>query len=213
MGLKKFFFLEASGIFCVRKALILLIFYLFSVYFIQSGIGQYKENTGEKEHFQEFEKIRVENFQYYAQYGTYGFRLLFIPGPLSALFSNAGIIHTNINAFIDAGERMKIYESFKGKTAFIGYTSIFMNLTGFIMLFYSLLVLFYGLESYKNHYFLKFLECNITRKKLFILVFFSRLFLLFSWCLLIFLTAWFLYMLNGITGINMGMFAFYYFVA
>ena len=213
MGFKKFFFLEASRIFCIRKVLMLLLFYLFSIYFIQSGIGQYKENIGEKEHFQEFEKIRVENFQYYAQYGTYGFRLLFIPGPLSALFSNAGIIHTNINAFIDAGERMKIYESFKGKTAFIGYTSIFMNLTGFILLFYSLLVLFYGLESYKNHDFLKFLECKLSRKKLFLMVFLSRLLLLFSWCLLIFLTAWFLYMLNGINRINVGMFALYNLVA
>lgn len=213
MGFKKFLFFEASRISCVRKTLILLLFYLFSVYFIQSGISQYKDNTREKEHFQEFERIRVENFQYYAQYGTYGFRLLFIPGPLSALFSNAGIIHTNINAFIDAGERMKIYESFKGKTAFIGYTSIFMNLTGFILLFYSLLVLFYGLESYRNHDFLKFLECKIKREKLFKLVFFSRLLLLFAWCLLIFLTAWFLYMLNGINGINVGMFALYNLVA
>lgn len=213
MGFKKFLFFEASRIFCIRKVLILLLFYLFSVYFIQSGISQYKENLGEKEPFQEFEKIRVENFQYYAQYGTYGFRLLFIPGPLSALFSNAGIIHTNINAFIDAGERMKIYESFKGKTAFIGYTSIFMNLPGFILLFYSLLVLFYGLESYINHDFLKFLECKLSRKKFFMLVFFSRLLLLFAWCLLIALTAWFLYMLNGINGINVGMFVLYYLVS
>jgi len=213
MGFKKFLSFEASRIFCIWKALILLLFYLFSVYFIQSGISQYKENLGEREHFQEFEKIRVENFQYYAQYGTYGFRLLFIPGPLSALFSNSGIIHTNINAFIDAGERMKIYESLKGKTAFIGYTSIFMNLTGFILLFYSLLVLFYGLDSYINHDFLKFLECKLSRKKLFMLVFFSRLLLLFAWCLLIFLTACFLYMLNGINGINWGMFALYYLVA
>ena len=213
MGFKKFLFLEASRIFCIRKALILLLFYLFSIYFIQSGIGQYKENLREKEPFQEYEKIRVENFQYYAQYGTYGFRLLFIPGPLSALVSNAGVINTNINAFIDAGERMKIYESFKGKTAFIGYTSIFMNLTGFILLFYSLLVLFYGQESYRNHEFLKFLECKLSRKKLFLMIFLSRLLLLLSWCLLIALTAWFLYMLNGINRINVGMFALYNLVA
>jgi hypothetical protein len=213
MGFKNFLYFEARRIFCIRKALILLLFCLFSVYFIQSGISQYKENLGEKGHFQEFEKIRVENFQYYVQYGTYGFRLLFIPGPLSALISNAGIIHANLNAFIDSGERMKIYESFKGKTPFIGYTSIFMNLTGFILLFYSLLVLFYGLESYRNHDFLKFLECKLSRKKLFMSVFFSRLFLLFAWCLIISLTVWFLYILNGITGINVGMFALYNLVA
>jgi hypothetical protein len=93
MGFKKFLFWEASRISCIRKVLILLIFYLFSVYLIQSGIGQFRENLGERVHFQEFEKIRVENFQFYAQYGTYGFRLLFIPGPLSGLFSNAGIIN------------------------------------------------------------------------------------------------------------------------
>jgi len=209
MGFKKFLFFEISRLTTFRKALVLLLFFLFSIYFIQSGIVQYKENLGEKDHFQEFEKIRVENFQFYAQYGTYGFRLLFIPGPLSALFSNAGIIHTNLNAFIDAGERMKIYQSFKGKNAFIGYTSIFLNLNGFILLFYSLLILFYGLESYQNSDFLKLLGYKVSRKRLFLGIFLSRLFLLFAWCLLISLTAWLLYLLNGITGINMGILTFY----
>jgi len=62
MGFKKFLFLEANRIFCIRKALILLLFYLFSIYFIQSGISQYKENLREKEPFQEYEKIRVETY-------------------------------------------------------------------------------------------------------------------------------------------------------
>jgi len=33
MGFKKFLFFEASRIFCIRKALILLLFYMFSVNF------------------------------------------------------------------------------------------------------------------------------------------------------------------------------------
>jgi len=214
MSFKKFICLEIDRLFDWRKLLILLLFYLLAVYFIQSGIGQYKDSLEEKKRFQEFEKIKVENFQYYAQYGTYGFRLFYIPGLMSALFSNAGIITTNLNAFIDAGERMKIYESFKGKNAFIGYTSIFLNLNGILFVFGSLLALFYGLETYKYNEFLKFLvNIKDSRKKVFWFAFLSRLLFLLGFCLVIALTAWILFMINGFTGIDIGQLIIYYLVS
>jgi ABC-type transport system involved in multi-copper enzyme maturation permease subunit len=203
MEFKKLFLLEASRFLSRRKVVILLLFYLLAWYLLQSGIARYESGFRERKKFQEFEKTRIENFQYYAQYGTYGFRLLYTPGPLSALFNNAGIISTNLNAFVDSGERMKIYESFKGKNAFIGYTSIFLNLTGLILLFGSLLALLYGFEAYKDRTFLKFLEGIVrSRRKLFGFVLISRLFLLLIGNVIITLTVWFIFLLNGLPNID-----------
>jgi hypothetical protein len=199
MVFAKFLRLETGRFLDKHKLIILLIFYLLAVYFIQSGIDQYKRSLEEIKLFQEFEKTRIDNFQFYDQYGTYGFRLLYIPGPLSALFSGAGIITNNLNAFIDSGERMKIYEPFKGENAFIGYTSIFLNLTGLLFLLGSLLTLFFGLESYRDRdFFLLLINIKGIRKMLFWWVLASRLLLLLGCCLVIILTAWFLYLVNGL---------------
>jgi hypothetical protein len=210
---KGFLSMDAHRFLGRRRAIILFLFFLFALYFIQSGIAQYQTNLKERDHFQEFEKFKVDNFQFYGQYGTYGFRLLYTPGPLSAIFSNAGIITTNLNAFIDSGERMKIHEPFKGKNAFISYTSVFLNITGFILLFGSLLVLFCGLEAYRDKEFLRFLDSTMNRNKIFWFIFSSRLLLLSGSCLLTFLTVWFLYKLNGIGGVDVVKLSIYFLVA
>ena len=199
MSFQKVFSLENSRFLDKRRVFILLAFYLVAVYFVQTGIGQYKSNTEEIKRFQEFEKNRVANFQYYDQYGTYGFRMLFIPSSLSAFFYNAGIFTTNLNAFIDAGERMNIYEPFKDKNIFIGYTSIFLNQSGLLLLLGSALALLYGFESYRDRYFIKFLaSLRGSRKSLFWSILASRLILLLVSCFIITLTAWLLFLVNGV---------------
>jgi len=214
MGLNNFFRLEKGRFLDKRKLIVLILFYLLSIYFIQSGIGQYKAGHDEIKRFQEFEKTRIDNFQYYDQYGTYGFRLLYVPGPLSALFSGAGIVTNNLNAFIDAGERMKIYEPFKGKNAFIGYTSIFLNMTGFLLLIGSILALFYGWEAYKDKEFLKLLVNIIgSRKRIFWSILFVRLVFLVACCVMMALIAWLLFIVNGFGSFAVGNFIIYILVA
>ena len=203
MYFKRFFHLETLKLLDKKKLVIIILFYLLAVYFIQSGVISYKEGLEEIKRFQEFEKIRIDSFQYYDQYGTYGFRLLYVPGPLSALFSNAGIFTTNLNAFIDSGERMKIYEPFKGKNAFIGYTSIFLNLSGLIFLLGTLLSLFYGFESFQDRDYLKFLDSVGSRKRIFAFLLVSRLLLILLCCLTITVTISLLYLINGLT-VNIG---------
>ena len=100
MVFKHFMRLEINRCFNRRKAVILILFFIFTAYFIQSGIYQYKKSYEEIKRFQEFEEARIKNFQYYAQYGTYGFRLLYIPEPFSSIFTNAGIVSQNLHAFI-----------------------------------------------------------------------------------------------------------------
>jgi hypothetical protein len=199
MSFRKVFRLELGRFLDKRRIFILLAYYLLAMYFIQFGIGQYKSNPVEIKRFQEFEKNRIESFQFYLQYGTYGFRLLYVPGPLSGLFNNAGIITNNLNAFIDSGERMRIYEPFKGNTVFTGYTSNFLNLSGLLLLLGSLLVLVYGSESYRNGEFLKFLDSlKGSRKGLFLSILASRLLLLLASCFIITLTTWLLYLVNRV---------------
>lgn len=52
MGFNRFLKLEAGRFFDKRKLVILILFYLLSVYFIQSGMGQYKSSLEEIKRFQ-----------------------------------------------------------------------------------------------------------------------------------------------------------------
>jgi hypothetical protein len=200
MVFAKFLRLEISRLFRRLKIIILSLFIVFSVVFIQSGIDQYKNSLKESKRFQEFEKTKIKHFQHYLQYGTYGFRVLYIPGPLGALFSNSGVIPRNLHAFIDSGERMKIYEQFTGQNAFSGYTSIFLNnITGFLLLFGSILALFYGWEAFLEKEFIKLL-INITgsRKKIFWSIMGARVIIIFAGCLLITFITSLLFLVNGL---------------
>lgn len=213
MDFKRFLRMEASRFLCRRKVVILILFFLFAVYFIQSGIGQYKSGIEETKRFQQFEKVKISHFQHYLQYGTYGFRVIYTPGPLGAFLTNSGVIPGNVNAFIDSGERITIYEPFTGKNVFMNHTNLFVNISGFFLLFGSILIMFYGLESYRDQDFYKLLV-NIagSRIRIFGSILAVRLILLSGCCLGLAIVSWLMFVVNGIRNFSLGKLFLYYLI-
>ncbi|MCP4221353.1 MAG: hypothetical protein GY765_42400 [bacterium] len=182
---------------------VVFIFVLLAGYFIQYGIGRYKDALEEKSNFLNLENKKIERIVYIPQMGFYGVKLLFVPSPLIAFF-NAGPVPENMTGFIDSSERMIIYNSLRGQNAFSGFTSLFVNFAGFVLLFGSLLALVYGYTGSKDHQWLKFLEgLTGSRKKLFFYLLTGRAILLLAVCLVLAAVSMLLFLINGV-GLNPG---------
>lgn len=198
MRFKRFLWLEIKRLLTWRHMAIILIFLTVAGYFVQIGISQHNYTLTEKDNFQKFEREKYQQFFYPSNYANYGLRLLFVPSSFMAFF-NGGPVPDFLMAFLDGSERLKIYQSFKGKNAFSRITSNFMSFAGFIQLFGSLLVLLYGLETLKNYTWLAFLEGIAgSRKILFLYLLISRILILLLICLLLGVLSILLFIVNGV---------------
>jgi hypothetical protein len=157
-----------------KKSLWLFLFFtLLSLYFVQNGINNYANTVESKGRFLDIEKMKVEQYATYGQYGTYGFRVLFIPSPLSIFFINSSTV-SELTSNVDSGERLNIYNSFKGETLFTEKSGGFKDFSGIMLLLGSLLVLYFGYESRIHKDYLRFLSSFSSRKKLFASILFAQ---------------------------------------
>jgi len=161
-----FFILELKRTFCKRNIIILSIFLLFAVYFVQDGIGDFTHITANKEQFKEIEKMKVSQYDYYNQYGKFGFRLLFIPSPLCSLFVNSSPFQEVIS-HVDSGFELNIYNSFKGRSLFVEKSGGFKDLSGIILLFGSMLFLGLGYDSFTGKEYLRFISSFSSSRVIF----------------------------------------------
>lgn len=160
------FLLELKRLLSRKSIILFLLFLLFSLYFVQEGINEYKNVIKNKENFQEIERLNIRQFINYTQYGAYGFRLLFIPSPMSIFFSNSGVT-SELTAFLDSGVRLKIYNSSLGKNLYTEKSGGFKDFFGFVLLLGSFLCLFWGYDCLHNREFLKFLSSVLNYKKVY----------------------------------------------
>jgi hypothetical protein len=79
---------------------------------------------------------------------------------------------------VDSGERLKIYNSFKGKTLFTEKSGGFKDFSGIILLFGSLFVLYLGYESLVYKDYMRFLADSVGPSTLFASILLSRILLL-----------------------------------
>jgi ABC-type Na+ transport system ATPase subunit NatA/vacuolar-type H+-ATPase subunit H len=136
------------------------------MYLVHTAVQQYKDILNSKEEFQEIERLKVQRFINYNQYGGYGFRLLFIPSPLSSFFNDSALF-SDLTCHIDVGEKLNIYNSFKGEKIFSQRSGKLIDLSGVILLLGSLLALFYGYEFLRHREYLKFLSSFYGRGRSF----------------------------------------------
>ncbi|MCK4761765.1 MAG: ABC transporter permease subunit [Candidatus Aminicenantes bacterium] len=197
---KAFFSIESKRFFRLKNIAFLLIMLLLITYFVQSGIGEYKDSQKNKERFHEIEKFKVRQYINYTQYGTYGFRLLLISSPLSVLFNNSGVI-SELTSYVDSGERLKIYKSLKGENLFVEKADGFNDFSGIIFILGSLIALYFGYDSFRYKEYLKFLSSFIHHRKIFLCISISRIILLYLFFL--FTTAFSLGLVK-INGISFG---------
>jgi hypothetical protein len=183
--------------------IVIVVFLVASGYFIYHGLSQFEHIQEEKNNFLEFEQDKYKYYIYPSKHGNYGIRLLFVPSPFMAFF-DSGPVPLFMTTFIDGSERMKIYQPLKGQSAFSRITSVFMTFAGFILLFGSALVLYYGFSGSKNHEWLKFLrDWTGSRIRLFLYQLVSKAFILLLLCLAIAVLSIILFIIKG-AAINLG---------
>lgn len=192
------FIFEAKCLLSKRNILIVLLLLSLSLGFVQYGVYQHERSLEQKKIFKEIENTKVDQFFNYRIYGTYGFRILFMPDPFSIFFNNSVTIPDMIS-YVDSGERLKLYKSLKGKNVFELSKNWFADFSSIILFFGGLLALFYGFESYSNREYLKFLSTITSKKRVYAGVFISRVILLFLILLVITGCALLLIAINGIT--------------
>jgi len=188
---------EGRRIFGERKNLIFLGFIsLFSAYFIWSGLNEYRQFHAEKKIFLKFEKERIKQIVNYAQYGVFGFRLLYEASPLNLFFVNSSVLQ-DVESNIDSLEAIKVESSFKGKKLFLtrGY---FKDFAGIPFIFGSLFMLYLGHLALVSPAYLRFMTGRMALKKYYALTTAARLFWLNLFFVALGLGLFFLVQLGGV---------------
>ena len=157
-------------IFCAIALMIMT----FSLVFIQNGTDNYKQAQDRNIKFQEIEKVKVSKYINYRQYGIYGLRLLFLKSSFAVFFFQSTVF-PEIAAHIDSSERLKIYLMLKGKNPFELKGFLYMDFSGVILFFGSLLAMFYGRDAFNNKEFLQLRASCAHRKSLYFSILAARL--------------------------------------
>ncbi|MCP5052073.1 MAG: hypothetical protein GY940_33200, partial [bacterium] len=176
---------------------ILLIFSIVALGLLQYGISDHNDDLGNKENFRQLEQKKVTKYVAYPQYGTYGFRMLFLAHPMGIFFNNSAV-PAEVHSFVDSGERLKIYYPLKGKNIFRLKSSDFTSFLGFLLGIGSLLCLVLGRESYQSAEWFKFLSSLSSPRHIYFLSFFSRLGILLASLALLCVSGLALTRLNGV---------------
>lgn len=165
---------EGRRLFAENKNLIFLGFItLFSAYFVWSGLIEYRQFQNEKKIFIRFEKEKTRQFVTYAQYGGFGFRLLYEASPLNLFFINSSVLQ-DVESNIDSLEAIKVESSFKGNKLFLkrGY---FKDFAGIPFIFGSLFMLYLGHLALVSPAYLRFMTGRMSLKKYYALTTAARL--------------------------------------
>jgi hypothetical protein len=166
---------ERRRVFGEKKNLIFLgCIALFSTYFVWSGLNEYRQFQVEKKTFIRFEKEKISQFANYAQYGAFGFRLLYEASPLNLFFINSSVLQ-DVESNIDNFEAIKVESSFKGKKLFLkrGY---FKDFAGIPFIFGSLFMLYLGHLALVSPAYLRFITGRMSLRRFYILTTAARLF-------------------------------------
>lgn len=193
---RSFFDLELKRFLCKRNIIIFLLFLTVSFYFLQEGIHRHQLLERNKGTFKQIEKIKVKQYVMYTQYGSYGFRLMFMPSTLSIFFNNSGDF-AGLISNIDSGERLNIYNPFRGKTLFTERNGALMDFSGLILLLGSLFALYFGYEALYHKKYLKFLSGLSGYRKVFFPIIGSRIAFIFLLLLLSAGCSWGVLKFNG----------------
>ncbi len=152
----------------------MIVLLLLALSFIQEGIGKYKTVIRTIHSFQSYEQSKIQKYLNYLQYGTYGVRILFVPSPQSIFFINSSTI-SELTAGMDSGERLRIYNSFKGRSLFTEKTGGFKDFSGIMLLWGSFVALLLGYEAFIHKDYLRFMVGVIKPRSLFSAILFSRI--------------------------------------
>ncbi len=193
---KSFLLPEIKRFFCKRNAIIVGLLFGLSLIVVQVGIFQHARTLEQKKIFQDYEKQKVSQFVNHRQYGGYGYRTMFLPAPMAVFFIDSSIV-PNMTSYVDAGERLKIYLPLIGKNIFDIKKTGFMDFSGVILFFGSLMALFYGFDTFFSKEYLKFLSSLANPRTVFLSLVLSRTIILTAVFLVLFTGVILLTVING----------------
>jgi ABC-type transport system involved in multi-copper enzyme maturation permease subunit len=170
--------------------------------FAQYGISNFKEAQRQKIIFQEVEKSKIEQFISYRMFAAFGFRVMFMPEPMSILFTSSTVIQ-DMTSYIDSGERLNIYKPLKGKNIFEFSKNWFADFSGILFFFGGLVALILGFAAFQNTEYQRYLATIVPKDKLYASAFGARAIELALFFLFFIFAVIALIELNGISiGIN-----------
>ena len=145
----RFFYLNANQLKNLKTGIILFIFLVLILGFVQNNLSDYKSTLEQKRNYlRSLREKKVEQFLNYRVYGARGFRLFFQPAPISNFFIKSMPI-PDMNAFADSTEQLNFYKPINTKTVFELRKNWFTDYSGILLLIGSLLSLFYAFQSLK----------------------------------------------------------------
>jgi ABC-type transport system involved in cytochrome c biogenesis ATPase subunit len=168
-----FFILAVKRFFTKRNMILAVLFVVTAIYFVYNGAVLYKETINNKNKIVEIEKKIVERFPNYILYGTTGFRIIFVPSPLSVFFYNSGLF-SDLNCSLDVEEQLNLNMSLKGKDLFKEKKGNYSDFAGLYYLFGTLAYLLYGFETWRNKDFIKMVASHTGVQRLRFPLLFSR---------------------------------------
>jgi hypothetical protein len=130
------------------NVIFLILFTLVAIFFVYSGIVEYKSFQKEKALFIAHEKNKIDLYATCSQYRGYGFRVLYEPSPLSLFFNNCSVFE-NLYSNVDMTEILKVNSSYKGKNL-LQKKGFFKDLAGLFFLFGSLFMVYIGMASLRS---------------------------------------------------------------
>ncbi len=174
---RAFFILEFKRFFSTRNAAVMLLFLCLCLWLVNFGVTHYQDLKKGSKEFQDVVNEKVRQFPTYDMYGGYGIHLYFMPAPSAILFHNSGLF-SQLICRMDVGEILDAYDLFKGKNIFAEKPGKLLDFSGFFLLLGSLIALFYGFEAFRNKEYLRFLASRFWHRRVFALIWFSRVVLL-----------------------------------
>lgn len=148
--------LEWNRIFSLKSSIIFFaLFGFIGVFFVYSGVQNYKNFLNQKEFFITHEQDKMNLYASDGHYGACGFRVLHEPSPLSVFFNNSSVFE-NLHSIVDMTENLEVNRSYKGRNLLLK-KGFFKDLAGMFFFFGSLFMIYMGVNSYKSEkYFFKF---------------------------------------------------------
>jgi len=181
---------EFSRLFSLKTIPIFLLFFIASLFLVNTGIAEYKNFLKDLAFDINIEYQNQKLFASYDQYSIIGYRTLLKPSPLIIFFHTSNILK-NIESNIDTREMVRIIANSKGGEIF-KKSKGFGDFSGILNVFGALLMTMFGLMTFKNRIFAFKGERKFSRNV------FTRLLILDSYFVLLMGTMYLYAVLKGI---------------
>lgn len=135
-----------------RKLLFTILFTLIALYFVQTGINYYKTILENNREVAAHEREKAAEMNRYETYASTGVNLRLSPPPTSIFFDNFGRFK-ELSARVNGLHAIDIMVHLKGKNAFQERQWFSANFSGWFVFAATLLMMFYGLDTFKSRRF------------------------------------------------------------